>query len=798
MSAQIKNILRKILFMLLFPSLVYAQNSTIKGKVVDTLDRANLSFATVALMSVSDSSVVRTDITDSLGNFQLSKLSRGNYMLWISSLEYKKFKMNITVGDSVVNAGIITLSRTGNILNNVTIKGVRQTFVRKSDRITINVEGSDFFKTATNVTDVLKRAPGVRVSNEGNIILRNNTAAVVLINGKVTAMNPEQLNSYLSSLNKNDIESIDLIETPSAKYDSEYKAVVDIKLKKSKSEGLSGTLSSYGQVDKFGRYGGSLSSTYRTKNFAYNVGYNYNHIKTSYENDIKQLLDNGTHEIRSQIENAGVTNSNNYQFGVDYFVAKNQTIGVSMKGYQANTVNPFRTYTTDNLVPSMAENSAPINTTNYQTSRPDNYSFSGSYRGQFKTGTLNFDAYYANYKSHQKQDITNMIIDLDDERQRTDNTGHIINKVMELEYAFNLGSGKLDIGSKLSKTSNNSAQRNDTLNMGQWQVNEKFSDQFLYDETIVAGYASYSVNLNKAIDLQVGMRVENTDTKGNSLTNNEISSNEYLSYLPNLNIGFLLDGKDKITVSYSKRLQRPPFFSLNPFRLYINPYSYSEGNPFLLPSKIDLGIISYSHNNLSFSLSAKHRDDILLQVPFLDPETNITGYKQTNLGKDLSTTLDADYSLTLTSWWKMQNYVALVYKTQKFMYGDQFYKRNNLSFSFNGTQSFTLPKEYIVNLSYAYDGKANELIYTLSPSYAIDLGIQKSLFNKRLDAKLSFTDIFYTANAPMTINVGNYNSRIFQKYNTRGGKIQFTYNFGKTASGNRAKNIHAEEDSRSK
>jgi len=781
----------------LLPFSLFAQFSTVKGKIVDSVDHTNVPFTTVFITSLQDSSFIKSGLTDSTGKFELLNLPSGNYFLTMTSIGYKSLKKSIFLNTPIYDTGEIKLNRSANNLNTVIIKEIKPPFIRKLDRVTINVNNNNFFKTTSNVVDILKRSPGVVVERNGQINLRNNTPATILINGKPIQMSIEELNNYLSSLNTNMIESIDLIESPSAKYDSEYKAVIDIKLKINKSLGLSGIASSYGQVDAYGRWGGNFFAKYQTKSMTYFANYSYNNIKTLYKSNTRQLLEDDTRQIEIITKNEGTGITNNYQFGADYALNKNNIISVSMKGYKAQGTNPYETSSLETKKPFIPENEGKIFTTNYQTSHPENYSFTASYIGQFKSGILSFDAYYINQKSLQTQNIINTATNVLTEFQKTNNNGNIRNKVIALDYEFNIGKGKLDIGSKLSNTSNISNQLGDTLNNGSWIINPRYTNNFLYQETVLAGFTNYIFKIRNSIDVQAGLRIENTNTTGNSITIDQIVKRNYLSWLPSINIGIQLNEIDKLTLSYTKKLTRPPFLSLNPFRLYISPFSFSEGNPFLLPAKVDLANISYSHNNLIFTLSAKHQKDILAQIPYVDSTTRITNYKQTNIGSESSATIDGDYVFSINSWWKIQSYASMILRSQQFPYESDFYHKNNLSFSLSGTQSFNISPSCAINLSYNYDSANNNLIYYTSSNYSIDIGIQKSFFEKRLDLKISSTDILYTSNPKMKINVKNYYSEIFQQYNSRMLKFQLTYSFGNAKNSRRSQsNIHSEEDRR--
>ncbi|MCF0064401.1 TonB-dependent receptor [Dyadobacter chenwenxiniae] len=794
-----KNLLLAIL--LLCSWCAMGQTGTIKGKAMQQGTVNGVPFATVTLLSSADSAFVKGDITDSTGRFELPISAVGTYILEISSIEYQKVYRGPLVFDSVnvvMDLGNVSMVTDQKLLNEVVIRGEKPAFERRFDKTIINVSSNSLFKTSINAIDVLKRSPGIRVGAGGGITLRNNVKPMVLIDGKPVPMSSEELANYLNSLMQDQIESIEIIENPSVRYDGEYKGVIDIKLKRDKNLGWSGNVSAYGIRNSFNSGGAGVTTNYKAKKVSFFGTYWYNRNRQLYKNSLTQFVENNTQQLKSFLRNPGDNQAHSYQIGTEYSIAAKQTIGVLYKGFNSTANNPNST-TTRLLNTSSQEELSSVLTKNIQLPSNHNQSVNASYRGEFGKKRLSIDASYADYNSLQNQNITDFIQGQVATRLRSNGDTRIQIKAAQLDYTFPVGKGKVDIGSKIAHTYSHNDLKFDTLSAGQWILDKRRSNEFKYDETILAGYLSYSTSLGKKVNLQLGLRAENTKTNGNSVRDNEVIAREYLKMLPNLKLGYQINDDALLSFAYSRRIQRPSFYDLNPFRWYVNPYMYTEGNPFLRPTIINTANIAYSFKEISSTISYRKDVSIVSQIPYLDTLTNITLYTRQNLGNLENFSWDISYAVGPAKWWKMQHYLSVYYLKQNVLYEQTIHKIRQAAFSFQGNNVFTLPKSFTFEVSYEYNGKSKDLIYNIGSYYQVSFAVQKSFLSNNLNAQLVVNDIFFTGNPRISANLENFRSRIYQTYDNRSVKLQLTYKFGKsTFRRNEKRSSGADEENRAR
>lgn len=770
--------------MLLYAGLVQAQTGIIKGKAVQEGTSNGVAFATVTLFSSADSSFIKGDITDSTGNFELPVVAAGAYILEVSSIEYKKVYRGPLVFEapgSTLDLSNIAMVSDQKLLNEVVIKGEKPAFERQFDKTVINVSSNSLFKTSINATDVLKRSPGVRVSSSGGITLRNNITPVVLIDGKPVPMSSEELANYLNSLAQEQIESIEIIENPSARYDGEYKGVVNIKLKRDKNLGWSGNISAYGLRNSFNSGGSGVTANYKAKKISFFGTYWFNRNRLMYKNSGTQFVDNEERQLKSILSVPQDNQAHSYQIGTEYAIGSKQTIGLLYKGFHSKANNPNTTLT--RLFTTGSENElSSVLTKNFQRPENDNRSVNASYRGEFKKKQqLSIDASYADYNSGQNQDISDYSGNQLTGRLRSNADSRIKIKSGQIDYTFPVAKGKIEVGSKIAQTYSYNNLKFDTLSKtGAWVDDARRSNEFKYHEDILAGYISYTTSLGSKINIQGGLRAENTETNGTSASDNKAIKRDYLKLLPNAKLGYQINDNSLLSFAYSRRIQRPSFYYLNPFRWYVSPFMYTEGNPFLMPTIINTANVSYSFNDLSTTLSYRKDLDIVSQIPYLDPPTNITLYTRENTGNSENFSWDVSYPVNVTKWWKMQNYLSVFYVKQNVPYEDIIHKVRQAAFSFDGSNVLSLSKDFTFEISYQYNGKYKSFIYDVGSSYRINFAIQKSFFHGNLNAQLVVDDIFFTGNPKISSNLENFKSRIYQTYDNRSAKLQVTYKFGKS------------------
>lgn len=788
--------LKYIILLLFVNHIVFSQTGTIKGKAVDGITNRPVEFASVTILSAVDSSLVKGELTDTTGRFELINLKQGKYILVISSVEYQKVSKGpllIDFNQDLLDMGEVKMVTDVKTLQEVVVRGSKPIIEHKIGSIVMNMDNK-FFKTSTNAIDVLNKAPGLQVKPDGSILMRNSVTPKVFIDGKDVPMSASELTNYLSNLRPEEIESIEIINNPSAKYDAQYKGIIDIRLKRDTNLGLSGSLSfRYGQ-NIYSSLRNNISLTYKTKKIAYSTRLGYADYGNIYEYDGTQVLPNG----QSLLTNTSLPSFSKdlaYLFGIDYFVTRNQTLGVTLKGY-VNTADMNSTsissfiMNSDSYKVGQALNSKPKN---------DSYSANLNYELKLDKNRLNLAGSYANYVNKDAQDITNKNSEKTTSVWKADLNNDFLIRVGQADYSTEFGKGKLEIGSKFSSITTNNNLRYDTLANLIFVLDPSRTNKFVYDENVVAGYINYGKELKK-ISYRLGIRAENTSTIANSITLNQVTTREYIKWLPSFGINYTIDDNQTISLDFSRKLRRPNFDELNPFRLYISPFTYAEGNPFLLPQETSLLTLSYNNKNLNLGFIIGQDRNQISQLPFLNIKNNITAFLQQNLDENIYGGLTINYPLVITKFWKMQNNVGIYLTQSKVTYLSKFYEKTVGNMTVSGSQIFTLPKQTIFDISYEYSSKSGDALFINNSYYSINLGLQKSFYKNLLNAKLNINDIFYTDVPIISFRDKSvYNWSSTQRYGTRRFVLQLSYSFGKsTYKAKQKQNSGADEENRAK
>ena len=777
--------------LLLFITLLnsFGQTSSLKGTVLDG-NQKSVDYATVAVLSATDSSLVKGSLTDTTGRFEIGSLNPGTYQLRVTAMGFSSFtsqSITLTSDRPVVDLGVIRLMVESRTLGEVTIKGERAVVERSMGKLVLNVTNS-FFKTATNALDVLKRAPGLIVNQEGAISIKGQYAPVVYIDGKQQPLTADELRGLAAS----DIEQVEVISSASAQFDGETRAVINIKLKRDKTLGWKGNL--YGGYTQNHRYnGGELggSATYKTRQWAYygRAGYGL------YNNYLEGL---GRRVVRGEAVRTEFNNDQlykwtskplTYQFSADFTPKPAHQLGLMVKGNYTPSVDRLLNLNTQTDYSPASVNTQLLQTLNVNQSQNQSVALDLNYKGKLneRGDELAVFGDYAHYTTQKSQDFRNDYLSPEGItlRQPMVMTGQFSSTIsirsFRADYSHPFGKvGKLELGAKRTWTTSDNDLRYDTLAAGGFVFDPSRSNRFLYDETITAGYAQLSREWEKT-QVQMGLRVENTRSVGNSLTLNDVVNRSYFRWLPSVKVQQKLTENDVLSAGFSRKMRRPAFWELNPFTLYVDPYMYTEGNPFLLPVTHNTADLTYTHRDITFSLNYTLDKDVFVQLPIQDDQTKIVRYTRVNLDTQQKAWFDVSATHTLTTWWKMQHYGQVQYsQTQSAYPTGGLINTNAWSFYMDGRHTFTLPKGYNLDLNYTYSSPGVSYMYKVGSSGTLSLGLQKAVLNGRGSLQINASDLLNTYRELFYGQFENLDVWTLQKRNSRQLTIRFTYTLGRS------------------
>lgn len=673
-----------------------------------------------------------------------------------------------------------------NNLDEVVIKKEKAVYVQKSDRLIFNVQNSIIAEGGTAL-EVLARAPGVSVSQEGDLSIRGQKGVAVMIDGKLTQLSQKELANYLKSTSSSNIKQIEVITNPSSKYDATGKAgMINIVLKKSSSTGLKGTaFTNYGSGRK-NRTNSGLNLSYNKNKFGISGNYNYAFRGEEERKKIAQI--HYTDDSRSEIATTNYQNaitdeplsSNNFKLGTNYQVTPKTNLQGSVDAkigrYQNTAIgeNTVRNKNSQSILDVATYSDNKENWYDYT------YAFSGIHKFNNEGKNINFDLEYENskFKSIQFQSTEN----------KKNSTTNAINdrrglvpsqlKAYTLKFDFANPQGQqqvLEWGVKAGIKTNNNPSTYQNYENEQWFTDSTSTNHFKYDEQIYAGYVAYKYKFNK-LNFQVGLRTEYTEIGIDQKTLNEKHKKEYLKWFPSFSVNYEVNDFHSFHTSYSKRINRPSSYDLNPFRFYDDAFNYSQGNPNLIPEITHTAEIAYNWKNvLMTSFYFSQTKNVFTEIYQYNSEENTTALSQINLEKSYNYGINATNTTKIYSWWST-NTLFNVFKSK---FQGNIPGNNTLepiiTYNLNFQNAFTFEQNWKAEMNALYQSKSNAGIYTRNDFFNFSVGISKQILNKKGSIKLNFTDVF--EKNKYTINATVRETTLQKKYNldSRVATISFTY-----------------------
>ncbi|MEY2901855.1 MAG: hypothetical protein RLY89_961 [Bacteroidota bacterium] len=774
---------------LLFTVSSFAQTkTTVSGTVQDKSSKA-FSGVTVALLKQNDSSLVKTAITENDGRYELSSSVSGNYILSYQGLNTeKKFSNAFKLEDGKdIQLPTMVLNLNANQLAEVTVVSKKPMIEIKADKTIFNVENS-INATGSNALELLQKSPGVQVDNNENINMKGKSGVKIYIDGKMSQLNGQDLAAYLKSINSSDIEAIEMISNPSAKYDASGNAgIINIRLKKNKKYGTNGSVNAGFVQGVTPKGNAGVNLNYRDKKI--NLFSNISGNLGAYENGL-DLYREQRDTIYDQ-HSVNINNNKNFNIkaGADLFMNPKSTLGFMVT---ANTsdgewsssgeTDVYYKPTGQFIKKLVAKNTVPMNRTNVNGNI--------NYRYADTTGKeINFDADYGQFRGRGNSYQPNNYYDKNGNllyqitnRNYTPTDIDILTSKIDVELPK--WKGKLGYGAKFSlvKTKNSFDFYTD-VNGTVTKIQSR-SNSFSYDENVNAAYVNYQRQFNPKWSFQGGLRLEQTNslgvlTRADGLVqaDNEVKKN-YLDFFPSAAITYTINPKHTLNLTYSRRIDRPSYQDLNPFENKLDELTYEKGNAFLRPQYTDN--IEFAHtfkSKITTTLGYSYVKDFTTQTT--DTIGNATFVQQKNLATQQIYSLTVGSPLSLTKWWT--GYANIYYNYQVFD-GEIGASKVHTEIPVYGAymqNSFKLGKDYTAELSGWFSGPSVwGATWMTKPQGGVDLGVQKLLMEKKATIKLSVTDIFRTSPWKATSNFGGLYINGGGYWESQTLRLSFSYRFG--------------------
>jgi iron complex outermembrane recepter protein len=809
MRTTIKLITFLILLIAVFES--NAQKGAIKGSITDKQGKI-VEFATVTLLKSKDSTLVKGALADANGNFEIEKINNGTYLLGITQVGYEKFQtpiFNITDETPAINFKEIKLSEATKNLNEVVVKSQKPFIEQLIDRTVVNVENS-IVSAGSNALEVLEKSPGITVDQDGKISLKGKQNVLIYVDDKPTYMSQTDLANLLKNMNASQLEKIEIMTVPPAKYDAAGNAgIINIKMKKNQNMGLNGSVNGgfgYGIDTKLPKANAGLNLNYRkgklnlfgNANTSYRKSYRTQTINRNFYNEGSKI---------SSFNQVAINNQENnyvgYKIGADYFVTKKTTLGVILNSNSGTWSQPGGTNTAQILSANGTLDSTSI-TKNAETNDWSNYSANFNVKHSFdSTGReISADIDYAHYSTnHDQRFRTNKYLGnvTDVSKFVRNENGLSITGIniwsAKVDYIKPLvkSKAKLEFGAKTSYVTSDNDMKFWFLDKTE---NNPMLDpfrtrNFVYHENINAAYANFSKEF-KPLSVQLGLRAENTIGQG-TLQGKQLLNRNYTNVFPTAYFRKTLNKKNSLGLSLARRIDRPSYEDLNPFLFFLDPYTYQIGNEKLRPEYTNSAELTHTfmdavNTTINYSITTDKMSEIIQQNNELKT-TNVTRY---NIGQVTNIGLAVSAPTPINKWWRgnvylnvyQNHYVAEIPRNTLNNYGEvintiyQSLDVKATSFQANVQQNFTLPKDFTVEISGWYRSPGVEGQLRMKSMGSINLGIRKKVMKGKGNLSLNINDLFWMQYFRGDFNFNDIDVQVTSKWESRVARLNFSYRFG--------------------
>lgn len=770
----------------------FAQTGRLRGKITD--ENGNpVSFANVSLLRLPNTTKpVTTTLTDSAGQYHFTLSENGLYRLQITAIGFNNNSIDsIDLSGALAekDLGTFVLRKEVKELQNVDIVASRPTITQLPDRLVIGVQGTAM-AAGNTAFGVLAKSPGVFIDPEGNIQLNGRGGVTVMIDGRLTYLSARDLRNLLESTSAENIKSIELITNPSAKYDAEgTSGIINIVFKKNVLQGINGNVfTTYSTNFKQHFYGAGATINYKSGRWNSFLITDFNRRGSGREATFTRVFRNsGRTTYFDQTAEANWINIGppSLRLGVDYAFNSNHSLGF-ITTYNTNTADAdFLTQTY--IGPKPKTPAQFVDAKNYNSNTLKHFVANLHYVAKLDTlgTTLSTDFDIARIRNRGEGNFFNTFTEISTGQITTDNLYtytpngfDVYSAKLDFAHPFN-AKHKIETGGRISRVVSDNDFRFYFNNNGK-ELDPLRTNHFYYIEKIYAGYVNWIGTLTKKLSVQAGLRAEQTRSRGTSFTTGETTPRSYLNWFPSLFVQYKGSDNYNLSVNYSRRINRPNYGNLNPFRAYRDPYTWTVGNPYLRPQYTNSFQLSQTFKKLYIlQLFYQHTVDVMIELPMLDAVNAVTVYTTGNVDDSYNGGLMAIIPMKLAKWWDTRNTMQLSYsKFTAFQNGERIENKQLFYFLQSG-HTLSLPKNFRAEATLLFRGPAAAGLYLQQAMYRIDLAFSKSFAKKKFEVALNINDLTKGWRFLWAANLGGNINEFDQYLRWRTVGLTLRYNFSK-------------------
>lgn len=770
-----------------------------------------LANITASLLNATDSSLIKLAVTNADGRYQFTEVNSGSYRVKLSYVGLESWfsdVLEMNSGSKTIEA--VTMKKAENSsLQSVTVVARKPMIEVKADKTILNIEGS-VNAIGQDAMELLRKSPGVLVDKDDNISLSGKNGVQIYIDGKPSPLSSADLSAYLKTLQSSQIEAIEIITNPSAKYDAAGNAgIINIKLKKNKAYGTNGSINAGYGIGIFSKYNGGISLNNRSKNLNLFGNYNYNNNLSESFMKLYRLSADTVFDQTNTMRNTNKTHG--FKAGADYTINDRNTIGIMVNGNMND--NTFGNNGRTNIIYQPdGKTDRLLRANNSSYGNRDNLNANLNYKYADTSGhELNVDLDYGYYDIMTNQLQPN-------EYFTPDGTTPLYSRIYNFvspskiniysgkaDYEQNFLKGKLGVGIKGSYVeSQNDFTRFDLLSGSKFEDSSR-SNNFRYTENINAGYVNFNRQF-KGYMIQAGVRVENTNAEGKSdgysfvgdkfVSSDSIFTRNYTNLFPSASVTFNKNPMNQWSFSYSRRIDRPAYQDLNPFEFKLDEYTYQRGNTRLTPQFTNsFGVTNTYKYRLTTTLNYSHVKDVFTQL--IDTaEISRSFISKQNLATQDIVSLNISYPFQY-KWYSVFANLNTYYTMYQADFGSgRTVDLDVFAFNIYSQHTFKIKDELTAELSGWYSSPSIwQGTFESKQMWSLDAGIQKQILQKKGTFKISVSDIFQTLRWRGESNFAGQKVIASGGWESRQLKLNFTYRFGSnTIKSSRQRKTGTEEE----
>lgn len=786
-----------------------AQSIITTGKIVS--EKKPLELATISVLDSTKKQLLKSAISDSFGNWQLELKAAGNYVYEISRVGFVTQIITATITNEGKKFETVELMPNLNTNKEVVVTSKKQLIEVKAGKMIVNVDASPSNSNAT-VLDVLEKSPGISIDKDGNISLKGKQGVVVMIDKRPTYLSAQDLTNMLKSMPSNQLDQIEIISQPGSNYDAAGNSgIINLKMKKNKAKGSNGSITAGLTQGFYLRNNQAITYNYKNKkiNIFTNISHDYNKRTQTLSVD-RFFVDPITKTPLSRFfQDADQIRDNNYSYakvGLDYLLDSNNIIGfvteTNISNGSENWINKSDIFNNSNVLLSKASNTQSTSQKNKNLSVNLNWRKTIS-----KTANLFADLDFIGYNNSKLQNLNTVFYDNaglptgknDVQLGKLPSKINIYLAKIDYEKTFAKGQ-KLEAGAKTSFVKTNNDAGFFLLKNNNWEVDKLRTNNFDYSENINAAYVTYAFTKGKKWEFSTGLRAEQTVSKGIQKINDSSFTKNYLNIFPTIFASYKINEKQNLSVSFGRRVQRPDYEDLNPFRFYLDQYTYELGNVFLQPHFAYNTELNYSmlggalNHTLGYSFINKAMTDILEQ----NEQTNETYITKKNIANKRNINYSISFNAPVTKWYTTSIYAETNFATINGNLNGTNEKINIRNLMFNINNQFKISKTIKADIGGFYRPKGNEDLILISQMFAVNAGASKTILKGKATIKLSFRDILNTQKFTANIKYGTVDTRLKQWNDRQTMGLSFSYRFSKGIKFQTAKKKEKSDDEKNR